>query len=621
MAESSTAPGSRPLARSLDPLAGESLGGYLLRLGYRLRLSPVRLARRTGCTTGNSATQLGRRLLLDLDAGRFARAACLTADEAAALTLIPWADRYPPIARSQHEAANPPWNDDWLFNDIARYCPRCLAGDGSTIQQEYGGTWKKAWHLPVAFACPDHGVLLEHGCPRNHLRAVIPRLITQPADSTLHPAQCRRLQLDQPPSRGRTAPSCGARLDRPQDAVALRPGTGVIEAQRRLLGLLGPRRPAEDAARFFTDVRVVTALLCASWPLGGDLIDPPMLAAVDGHVRWLGSGTRQSLDLPPRDPAAAAALLTAAVTILDTADLQGTVAHYAQQTTWKGRPSRAPWARVLSRHASSCSDALRQAAEPSVRAFRRTGRKTKAPARADGYRPEHVAAFLQENWYQQHLAPLGYGPRVRSPRRNAAVLLVQWAAGGSLGDAAAFLGINPDGGQYAPSPQYLQWLSGHSPEQFTAALHRLAADLGATAGLIDYRHRRGALQNWSLAPGAWQELTGRLPPVPGPVQPILDDRKRQEASAFIWARVTQGEPRFAPRPIEAMQPEPVRASWARHRGNTWSKLTWPGRLVHYAELRELLIEHASHLARSIDNSAEEVLPTGTMAAEGPAEGT
>lgn len=62
-------------------------------------------------------------------------------------------------------------------------------------------------------------------------------------------------------------------------------------------------------------------------------------------------------------------------------------------------------------------------------------------------------------------------------------------------------------------------------------------------------------------------------------------------------------PRFAPRPIEASQPEPVRKDWAARRGSTWHKLTRPSRFVHYAELRKLLIEHGDHLARDIDRAA------------------
>jgi hypothetical protein len=115
------------------------------------------------------------------------------------------------------------------------------------------------------------------------------------------------------------------------------------------------------------------------------------------------------------------------------------------------------------------------------------------------------------------------------------------------------------------------------------------------------------MQAWCLDPETWQELTSRLPPVPGPVQPILDDRKRQEASAFAWAHVTGGEPRFAPRPIEASQPEPVRKDWAARKANLWHKLTRPGRIVHYAELRKLLIDHSDRLAKDIDYNAPPVL--------------
>jgi len=90
----------RPLARSLEPLAGESLGGYLLRLSCRLRVSPVQLARLTGCARDGQVV-IRRRLLLDLDIQRLARATRLSADEASSLALASWEDRYPPIAHSR----------------------------------------------------------------------------------------------------------------------------------------------------------------------------------------------------------------------------------------------------------------------------------------------------------------------------------------------------------------------------------------------------------------------------------------------------------------------------------------------------------------------------------------
>jgi hypothetical protein len=282
----------------------------------------------------------------------------------------------------------------------------------------------------------------------------------------------------------------------------------------------------------------------------------------------------------------------------DRPDLQGTLARHLQ-AAWTGRPSRTPWAQILNRHESSCSPALRQAAEPVVRAYRRTGpHGSKAPARTSGYRPEHIPALLEQRWFHQHLAPLGCESPT-SMRRAGAVLLVQWAAGGSMGDAAGFLGIRLTKQQHTLAPTFSQWLRRHGSAGFTAALHELARELDATPNLTDYRQRRQALQAWALDPITWRAITARLPPVPGPVQPVLDDRKRQEASAFVWAHVTQGEPRFAPRPIEARQPQPVRETWIHRRGTTWFQLTRPDPLTHYAELRKLLIQHAEHLAQKM----------------------
>jgi len=95
---------------------------------------------------------------------------------------------------------------------------------------------------------------------------------------------------------------------------------------------------------------------------------------------------------------------------------------------------------------------------------------------------------------------------------------------------------------------------------------------------------------------------GQLPPVPGPHQPELGDRKRQIASVYVWAQVTSGEHYFAPRPIEAGQPELIRRTWAARRGATWHQLARSDPLNHYAHLRALLTEHAQQLAAGIDGT-------------------
>lgn len=169
-------------------------------------------------------------------------------------------------------------------------------------------------------------------------------------------------------------------------------------------------------------------------------------------------------------------------------------------------------------------------------------------------------------------------------------------------DATSYLGIRTGKYKYLLAPGLARWLNQYGTEDFTAAPHSLAAHLDTATGLVNYQRRRHALQEWCLNPGTWEEIISRLPSFPGPFQPVTGDRKRQEASAFTWAHVTQGEPRFAPRPIEAGQPEPVRREWADRRSSTCYKLAFSGR-IHDVELRKLLIDHGDRLARDIDGGS------------------
>ncbi|WP_424860226.1 TniQ family protein [Streptomyces sp. MMS24-I29] len=595
----STTPTGRPLSRSLEPLPGESLGGYLLRLAHRLHLSPIQLARRIGIVTPTT-TRLGRRLLLDLENDGFARMTRLSSGEALSLTLVPWADRYPPITRALRRSVSGS-REDWLFNDFPRYCPQCLAGDGSPHQQEHGGPWKKLWHLPIVFVCPGHRAFLRHGCPQPHpLAHTITDLISQTADSTLHPAQCRLPAVDQPRSQGRTGPSCGVLLDQLERGDEPRPDPTTLSTQQRILEFLGPGHSAEDAVAYFTDLRVLAALLCASWPLGHELVPPGSREAVDAHVHTLGAGQRPNLDQPPRDSIATAGILTAATSLREVPNLRELLDQHTQAVR-NSRPSRIPWTRVFDRHGSTCSALVRQAAAPAVRAYRRTGpRGTRLPDRTGGYRAEHIPAFLEERWYQEHLAPLQFDGAAKSVRRLAAVRLVQQASGRAQGDAADFLGINPAGGQFAATSTLLRWLK-NGQDAFTTALHNLAEELDHVTGPTNYQRRREGLRGWSLPSETWNEIITRLPPVPGPVRPNLDDRVRQEASAFVWAYVTCGEPLYAPRHIEAAQPTDTRQAWQQRRANTWFQLSRPHALNHYAALRGLLRQHGDALIEKIES--------------------
>jgi len=364
---------TRPLGRSLDPLPGESVIGYLLRLSCRLRVSPARLARSTGCA-GHGF--IGRRVLFGFDTREFARAARLTEDEALSLAPAAWADRYPPIRRSRIEPGRRIVLDSWLSSQSTRYCPQCLAGDASPVQQQYGGPWKKAWQLPVTFACTTHQRFLREGCPRAHRTGQGgSALIPYPAVASLHPAQCRL-----PPDRREQGPgrsSC-IRLDhQPGEDGLPRPDPRTLNAQDHILRLLSPEHPAPDAARAFTDLRVASALVCLSWPLSEDYMNSSLASAVSEHINT--ASDRRYLDRQPRGILATAGILSAATGILASEDLERTLARHIPSGAAPTDTSRS-WATLLKRHQPACSPAFRATALSITESRTTDRRKRRTPA-------------------------------------------------------------------------------------------------------------------------------------------------------------------------------------------------------------------------------------------------
>ena len=235
--------------------------------------------------------------------------------------------------------------------------------------------------------------------------------------------------------------------------------------------------------------------------------------------------------------------------------------------------------------------------------FQRTGRRSRgrrAPAPQVSFAPEHVPEHLQDDWYDEHFRRIGGNTRLL--RRAAALRLVQISAGGSLAEAAAFLGIDH---------RYLKASPGSAafaddPAEFRLAVHALARQLSATPELINYKHRRDALQDWCIGPAAWQDIISQLPPTKGPFQPELSDCKRQFASEAVWARITQGEHLLAPRIIEN-QLSAGDPTWHRRRDNMWHFYLASPAKPHYAALREILNAYAESLATAIDGQTSHVL--------------
>ncbi len=620
-----------PLPRSLDPLPDEALPGYGLRLAHRLGLSPARVLRLTGLTAATGGHQPApRSLMTRLDAvaaGSFARATRLTAAEVSCLCMSSMSGRYPqaaPVITSGRPVTSP-----WVFTSATRYCPQCLAGDGSPVQQQYGGAWRKTWRLPAVFACPPHQRLLEHLCPSCGQPAMSASpgsavfLIPHSTSSGLHPAQCRAVPR---PERGARARLCQARLDNPAEA----PGTGdyavpgnLLALQTRLLTLLQPEGPATvssvgrpaTAAQYFADLRLVCSLISGAWPATRNLIPAPGLAdAADHYITGLSSASPRPCrlcDTQPLDPLPGAALIAAAARILDGDDLR-VISEFVTPAR-DGAPRKSPrgrWIRRYQRAGHDCSDGFRDALDPLVNTFQHADQRSRgrrAPARQISFAPEHIPEHLQDDWFRQHFRHIGGNTRLL--RRAAALRLVQMSAGGSLAEAAAFLGI--DHRYIAASPGSSAFAG--DPAEFRLAVHALATELSVTPALTDYKHRREALRTWCIDPATWQDIAGQLPRTKGPFQPELSDCKRQFATEVVWARVTQGEHVMAPQLIEDQlsRPDPT---WNRRRDNMWHFYQAQPLKPHYAALKEILNVHADSLAAQIDHQAAE--PDHASAASG-----
>ncbi len=272
------------------------------------------------------------------------------------------------------------------------------------------------------------------------------------------------------------------------------------------------------------------------------------------------------------------------------------------------------WIRRYRRTRHECSAGFQDALEPLLPTFQRAGQHRhgrRAPTRDVAFGPQHIPEQLQDDWFGQHFRHID-GIRPRLLRRAAAVRLVQMTVGGSLADAAAYLGIDHRYIAASPGTAFAAaayWSPGTGPAEFHLAVHALARQLSTTPGLTNYRHRRDALQAWCIDPAAWQDIIGQLPRTKGPFQPELSDCKRQFASEAVWTRITQGEHVLAPRIIET-QAASGDPTWHRRRGNMWHFYLANPPKPHYAALKEILNAHADDLAAAIDHRPH--LPAGRV---------
>lgn len=560
------------LPRSLAPWPDESLAGYVLRLGLRLRRSPIDVMQVAGLvgTAGRDVPGI-RALILDPDrlAG-FAKATRMTHDEARALTLHTTLGTVLPLANPMGGVAPLKMRAHWaLPSGRTRACPDCLAGPDAR--------WRRSWQLPWHFACLDHGRLLLDACPACRIPYGRERA-TGPEGHLVPGASVPGLPLNACRATTSTArhhvydpiPRCGHLLGSPSTLAASAPVDDplALTAQQRLLDaastaadrhLLAAGAPVPPDVWFDT-LRALCGLLRLARPaiplvpLPGPLADA--LDALDADRARADDDAAASALVafrsPPTTPALTAALAVQALSLLDlphwdaladaTAPLRRRARYREPRISLRPLPGMRPEARRLVRaeHGGGLLSTWLVLA-PTTDRWTYTARNV--PHRVDDTAwHRHFSAFADLAATTQR------SDSQTRVRRCAAVGLVQLAHRCSQQHALALLGVHATAG-YAKNLAELDdaLAAAGRATAFRDALHAAARDIEDDPDRTDHQALRQALNGWAIPEDDWAGLVARLRPLQhrGPVADWGDPR-RLCTTATVWEHLTGGDILYAP---------------------------------------------------------------------------
>ncbi|MEH0554042.1 TniQ family protein [Streptomyces sp. B21-101] len=614
-------PALRPLARSLDPLPGESLAGFLLRLSYRIGSTPHRLATLCGLTCrSDSVPQEQLRALNPEAAERLARAAHLTMSEVQALTLQNFIATYTPLAKlhARRTDTGPKPHINWATNPDNRYCPHCLRGNSSPVQQSFGGAWQLRWHLPVTFACTQHLCLLENTCPQctQPLSGrVIKRytLVQIPHVSGLHPSQCRNRAPGPPPKPRARAMPCGARLDTPRDAAAaLSPldMQHILDLQRNLNLRLDPAHLSRTADEqpphtYFPDLITTARLITLSWPMGASILPSTALAdLLDGYpTPYLHNPSEPGLQVrrsAPRGTAETSALLLAAATALGDRDLVPL------------RERIEPLAREVYRRSTSignklftdsnASATLLRATAPRVYGFQRRS-TLRVAQNSYRFRTDEIPPLLPREWFDAYFQRLVH----RLPKMTTLLERhLRWAGSLRLAElicdqtwptCAESLEIPQNSARRTMNVLGKQLTTPGLWPVFEDAVDLVAHQLHGQDRRINYAHRRRSTADWCLSLADWKALCEGIPG--------LEQRQAtgdpRVGEAVIWCMVNQASYLHSPTVAHRRS-----ASYSPRRLTEQAALfaTRTQRRPSYATLSRRLAAYAARLARACDEGTD-----------------
>lgn len=652
-----TVTAERALPRTLIPLKDESLAGYLLRLSHRLEFTPLELGQVLGLAGGSWSAGLAGRLSLEIPedrAAQFAERARLSAAEVEALTYRPDAGVYPAVDVTPYATVSI-WTqrvvrfEPWLRNASTRYCPRCLVGDGSTIQARHGGAWSKYWRFAPVFACVEHGRLLDYLCPvcaqpaltRNPTYAS--QLIPLPAVAGLHPAACRAPTAD----RRKT---CPGRFDEPAataptiaDPAILQP---LLNFQIRINALLATRDPQDTvttscgrpvtAAQYFADMQAASNMLAtvALHPALADPALPPMpgLERFYAQLRaFAADPARRGLDpllkdhtygrfgsqtAIPLDSAACGCLLVLADGLLSAPDIYA-AADQMEVLFGNVDLSRClfnigRWTRPDAPTSPGLKTAIGEARQSTVQVFStpnaptpRLGRRwrdlrlalTGGVSAVPGFGADRIPQRLPESWWARHFGH--HGATTRHARRRLAVItLTVIAEDCSIPQAMRRLDLGGHGFSLE-AVEAAAAMRKNEAARFAESMSAMIEDLNSQVALTDYDRRRHAMEHWRLDDATWEHLADGIRDRTLP-QTTWNDEKRLLCAIYIWRQVTDGEHLRAP-----VLPRPFASATGRDAKRQYVRMTWrefsrvrPNSYLH--ELMARMDDYAHRLITHID---------------------
>jgi hypothetical protein len=620
-------PNPRTISRSLTPLPFESLPGFLLRLAYRLDRSPRRIAALLGL--GNRAN-FQYALLRSMSFDRteeLARLARLAPTEAGDLTLQRFAGNYPPLraVRTDTNRLGRSATANWAMSASSRFCPQCLRGGGSQVENSFGGAWKLHWHLPISFACVLHEKILERDCPgcNSPLNSSTSStsLIVNPGITGIHPTQCRNSRTERPDQGNKKSSSsetCGTRLDltspgklTPLPATDLNQILLMQQAindkllTREATGATGANQPDY----YFTDIITATHLIKFSWPAGRYLVNSEILAAlIDAYTESTilaiteDSGERSQSNLigqkaAPGDPILCGTLILAANNLMGDKKLSSLTER--MEPLVFDAYQRAPTHVGTILRQSTVSRNFNKATTRLSYNFRARTRLRKS-RHAYHFQPNHIPPFLPQDWIHNFFAELSIlsdssGYLAQSVlRRGVSLQLAHLVTGRNWARCGAMLGMSSTAGSRAYGTLRAKLRNTALWPVFESGVLQVADYLDAQTHLVDFGLRRDTMHNWVMPQQHWVELRDGL-------RHMTSSRAQLDVripTVVVWAEVSQTESWHHPLVLESRRAKEAAPGLSSRVGRYRPDVLVEG--TPMSRLRRRLDRYAQQLAEACD---------------------